>query len=219
MIYHAMNRGVARLELFHKPDDYAAFERVMGEAHEKLPIRILAYCVMPNHWHMVLWPEGDEDLTEFLRWLTHTHTQRYHAHNHTSGTGHLYQARFKAFPVQSDGHFLRVCRYVERNALRANLVERAEDWQWGSLWRRESGSVGDRALLHDWPVHRPSDWVAQVNAAHDEAELNAVRRAVRRGSPYGHPDWQTQIAGELGIDFTLNRRGRPKKQTADEVTA
>jgi putative transposase len=117
--YHALNRAVARLPLFEKEADFEAFERVLHEAHQRTPSRVLAYCVIPNHWHFVLWPKADGELTRFLRWLTHTHTMRWHAHHHTGGTGHLYQGRFKAFPVQSDAHLLTVLRYVERNAVRA----------------------------------------------------------------------------------------------------
>lgn len=121
LVYHALNRAVARLPLFEKDGDYAAFERVLALALAKHPTRLLGYCLMPNHWHMVLWPRRDGELTAFLRWLTHTHTMRWHAHYHTAGTGHLYQGRFKAFPIQEDDHLYAVLRYVERNALRANL--------------------------------------------------------------------------------------------------
>src|SRR5580698_934127 len=102
LIYHVLNRAVARLPLFQKPADYEAFERVIEEAHDKAPSDVLAYCVMPNHWHFVLRPTKDGQLTAFLRRLAHTHTMRWHAHYHTSGTGHLYQGRFKAFPVEDD---------------------------------------------------------------------------------------------------------------------
>src|SRR5713101_412578 len=95
---------------------------VLNRAHARTPIRILGYCLMPNHWHLVLWPRDDGQLSEFMRWLTVTHTQRWHAHHHTAGTGPVYQGRFKSFPVQSDEHVITVCRYVERNPLRANLV-------------------------------------------------------------------------------------------------
>src|SRR5947209_18909224 len=109
-VYHALNRAVARLLLFQKPADYDAFERVLVEALVKHRISLLAYCVMPNHCQFVHWPETDEQLTEFLRWLAHTHTQRWHAHYHTAGTGHLYQGRFKAFPVQEDEEGKEVTR-------------------------------------------------------------------------------------------------------------
>src|SRR5271155_5641953 len=118
LVYHVLNRGVGRRTLFHKPEDYWAFERVVAEAHKRIPLRILAHCLMPNHWHFVVWPQREGELSGFMQWLTHT--QRWHAHYHTSGTGHLYQGRFKSFPVKCDMHLLLVLRYVERNALRAN---------------------------------------------------------------------------------------------------
>src|SRR3974377_1539438 len=139
LVYHALNRAVARLPLFEKEGDYEAFERVMAEAMEKHPTRVLAYCLLPNHWHFVIWPREDAELTDFLRWLTHTHTMRWHAHQKTGGTGHLYQGRFKSFPVQTDEHFYTLMRYVERNALGAKLVKRAAQWRGSSVWRRTVG--------------------------------------------------------------------------------
>ena len=143
-VYHALNRANGRLPLFESPGDYAAFERVLAEAAARVPgARLLAYCVMPNHWHLALWPRADGELSEFLRILTLTHAQRWHAHRGSAGAGHVYQGRFKSFPVQRDDHFLTLCRYVERNPLRAGLVRRAERWRWSSLWRREFGGGGE----------------------------------------------------------------------------
>ena len=164
MVYHVLNRAVARLALFEKEGDYEACERVLTEALNEHPTRLLAYCLMPNHWHLVVWPRQDGELTEFLRWLTHTHAMRWHAHFGTSGTGHLDQGRFKAFPMQMDEHFYTVVRYVERNALRANLVDRAEAWRWGSLWRRSSATPEKQQLLSSWPLSEPSHWKDHVNA-------------------------------------------------------
>jgi REP element-mobilizing transposase RayT len=101
LVYHALNRAVARLPLFEKDGDFAAFERVLAEALEEHPTRLLASCLMPDHWHLVLWPQKDDELTAFVRWLTHTHSVRWHAHYHTGGTGHIYQGRFKSFPVEA----------------------------------------------------------------------------------------------------------------------
>jgi len=118
-VYHVLNRGVGRMQIFEDDDDFAAFERVLAEAiHRRPAARLLGYCVMPNHWHLVLWPRGDDDLSEFMRWLTVTHTQRWHAHRRSAGTGPIYQGRFKSFPIERDEHFLTAMRYVERNALR-----------------------------------------------------------------------------------------------------
>src|SRR5205823_14680761 len=107
-VYHALDRAAARLPLFHKDGDYQAFLRVFDEALTLYPIRVLAYCVMPNHWHFVLWPQHDRQLTDFLRWLTATLTMRWHTHYHSVGSGHLYQGRFKSFPVQTDEHLYTV---------------------------------------------------------------------------------------------------------------
>jgi REP-associated tyrosine transposase len=210
-VYHALNRAVARLPLFEKDGDYEAFERVLLLALEKRPIRLLSYCLMPNHWHFVLWPKKDHELTEFLRWLTHTHTMRWHAHYQTSGTGHVYQGRFKSFPIEADDHLYTVLRYVERNPLRANLVKRAQDWRWSSLWRRQHGDVRARAILATWPAPEPADWARRVNAAQTEAELTALRRSVARGTPYGSADWTQRTALRLGLEYTMRGRGRPRK--------
>lgn len=212
MAYHVLNRRVARLPLFDTDGDYAAFERILEEAIRRTGIRLSAYCVMPNHWHLLLWPRGDDELSETLRWLTVTHTQRWHAAHRTAGTGSLYQGRFKSFPVQSDGHFLTVARYVERNALRAGLVRRAEDWRWGSLWRQGNGNAETNAPLNDWPVPRPRDWVERVNRAETLPELESLRRSVQRGQPFGGESWQARTAACLSLESTLRPRGRPRKE-------
>ena len=137
-----------------------------------------SYCIMPNHWHLVLWPRRDGELTEFVRWLTHTHTMRWHAHYHTSGTGHLYQGRFKSFPIEADEHLYTVLRYVERNPLRANLVAKPEAWRWSSLHLRHAGDPRAAAWLHPWPIDMPADWIDWVAAPQTQAELDAVRRSV-----------------------------------------
>jgi putative transposase len=217
-VYHVLNRAVARLPLFAKDGDYAAFERVLAEAMDRHPTRLLAWCLMPNHWHLVLWPAADGQLTPLVRWLTHTHAMRWHTHYHSAGTGHLYQGRFKAFPIDEGGHLFAVLRYVERNALRAGLVRRAEHWRWGSLWQRCFGPPGSGALVHPGPEALPADWLERVNAVQTEAELEALRRSVVRGCPYGSEAWQARVAGQLGLGHTLRPRGRPKKgggQTAD----
>jgi putative transposase len=195
--YHVLNRAVARVRIFDKSLDYAAFERVLKQAKAVVPMRLLAYSILPNHWHLVLWPLRDCDLSEYLHWLTMTHTQRWHAHHHTTGTGALYQGRFRAFPIQEDDHLLSVCRYVERNPLRANLVTQAETWRWGSLWHRVHGTEGK--LLDAWPIHIPPDWVGHVQKPQSELELAALRRSVIRGSPYGEEAWRLATAKQLGF--------------------
>ncbi|HWP41498.1 MAG TPA: transposase, partial [Tepidisphaeraceae bacterium] len=160
MLFHVLNRAVGREKLFRKDSDYAAFEQIIEQVHRRLPTRLLSYCLMPNHWHLVLWPREDGELSEFLRLVTVTHTQRWHAHYQRVGTGPLYQGRFKSFPIERDEHLLTVCRYVERNPLRGGLVERAELWPWSSLWKRTNQQPQQVPWLTwpgDWPVEAPRD--------------------------------------------------------------
>lgn len=214
LVYHVLNRANARKQIFRQDADYAAFEAAMAEARERVPMRVLAWCLMPNHWHLVLWPREDGDLSSYLRLLTLTHTQRWHAAHRTVGTGHLYQGRFKSFLVQTDDHLLTVCRYVERNALRANLVRRAENWRWGSLWRYRYGDNDERALLGEWPVARPRNWAGYVNRPHSQSELEALRRSVNRGAPYGGDAWVQRTVKHLGLESTLRSRGRPRREVS-----
>ncbi len=210
LAYHVLNRRVGRLPLFEKPADYAAFEKILAEAQAQTKIRIAAYCLMPNHWHLLLWPRHDGELSEVLRWITVTHTQRWHAHHHTAGTGPVYQGRFKSFPVQTDEHFLAVARYVERNALRAKLVSRAEAWRWSSLWRRAQGDTTLTAWLSDWPVDLPNNWVRQVNRPDRATELEALRVSAQRGRPFGSAPWVRKMVTRFGLESTLRSPGRPK---------
>ena len=209
-LYHALNRGNSRAAIFRKEADYEAFERILSEGLARYPVQLFCYQLMPNHWHLVIRPSQDGEMSRFLRWVTATHTMRYHAHYHTSGTGHVYQGRFKSFPIQDDAHFLTVCRYVERNALRAELTARAEDWRWGSLWRWQQSVEPVPALLSPWPIPRSPNWVARVNEALTDRELIVLRRSAQRGSPFGDSTWIDSTAQRLGLAPTINPRGRPQ---------
>ena len=211
LAYHVLNRRVGRLPLFETPADYAAFETVLQQAVAQSGIRIAAYCLMPNHWHMLLWPRHDGELSEVLRWITVTHTQRWHANRNTAGTGPVYQGRFKSFPIQMDDHFLTISRYIERNARRAKLVRRAENWKWSSLWRRSQGKPQLTAWLSKWPVDRPRNWLTVVNDPEGIEELEELRCSVQRGRPFGNPAWVIRTAKRLNLESTLRPRGRPRE--------
>lgn len=206
LCYHVLNRGNGRARVFHKDEDYQAFIDLFAAAGLRLPMRVLGYCLMPNHFHLMLRPFGDGDISTWMQWLMTSHVRRYHAHYHSSG--HIWQGRFKSFMVQTDEHFLTAMRYIERNALRAGLVKRAEDWRYGSLYWRTAGRRLE--LLADWPVQRPRRWRETVNRPQSEAELEALRRCVRRGRPYGDDRWVTRAARRHDLQTTLRPRGRPK---------
>lgn len=214
MVFHVLNRGGGRRNLFDKPGDFLAFEQVVLETLRTRPMRVCALCLMPSHWHFVLWPERDGDLPAFMQQLTNTHVKRWQEHRHEIGYGHLYQGRYKSFPVQSDEYFYRVVRYVERNALRANLVERAEAWPWSSLsYRYREGLPGQ--ILSDWPLPRPANWTELVNEPQTESELDALRGCIKRGAPYGDQDWIATTVEQLGLESTQRPRGRPKRGFAE----
>jgi putative transposase len=209
-VYHVLDRANARLTIFEDAADFEAFETVLFQAVARTKTRLLSYCVLPNHWHLVVWPRGDGELSRFVGWLTLTHTQRWHAQRRSAGAGHLYQGRFKSFPIQEDEHLFTVARYVERNALRAKLVEQAEEWRWGSLYRWRRGSAEDRRLLSAWPLPRQANWTQHVNEPLTDAELAAVHRGIDRGSPYGSEAWCERAISKLNLETTLRPRGRPK---------
>jgi putative transposase len=207
LCYHVINRGNARAPVFHDSSDYQAFVRLIGEACTRLPLDVLAACLMPNHIHLVLQPYGDGDLSRWMQWLLTAHVRRYHRRYGSSG--HVWQGRFKAFPIQDDAHLLRVIRYVERNALRAKLVVRAEDWRWGSLAWRYAGHAASFLALP--PISLPNDWLVRVNAPESEVELAALRRSVNRGVPFGDAAWVEETATDLGLESSLRPLGRPRK--------
>lgn len=211
-VYHVLNRANSRSKIFECDGDYEAFESVLLAAVERTETRLLAYCVMPNHWHLVVWPSEDGELSRFVGWLTLTHTQRWHAHRQSAGDGHVYQGRFKSFPIQEDDHFYTVARYVERNALRARLANRAEQWRWCSLYRWLRNSSDDKDLLAPWPLARRQNWADYVNAPQTEAEVAAIHESVRRGTPFGDDLWSDDAAVRLGLESTRRPRGRPRKR-------
>ena len=211
LVYHVINRANTRAQIFHTDKDYQLFETVLAEAKELSSMRILAYCVMPNHWHLVLQPREDGDLQVFMRWLTMTHTQRFHAARKTAGAGHLYQGRYKSFLVETSPYFLQLCRYVERNPLRARMVRKAEQWRWSSLWRREKGSEQQKKLLSPWPEDMPEGYLDYVNMREPGEELKEIRYSVNRGKPYGGDSWVKRMIKKFDLESTVRNPWRPKK--------
>ena len=203
--YHLINRGNGKARVYHSDSEYSAFLHLTRRACERTPMRLLAYCLMPNHFHFVVWPHGDGDISRWMHWLLTTHVRHYHAKRGT--TGRVWQGRFKAFPIQSDDHLLTVLRYVERNALRAGLVKRAQDWRWSSL----HGSGTTSHFVHPGPLARPADWLAYVNQPLTPAEVEAVRHCIRRDAPFGGEPWVRKTARQLGLESSLRQRGRPRR--------
>lgn len=205
LCYHVINRGNAKATVFHSNRDYDAFVALMQFACERVPMRLLAYCVMPNHFHLVLWPWEDGQLSRWMHWLMTCHVSRHRLRRGT--TGHIWQGRFKAFPIQQDRHLLTVMRYVERNPLRANLVSSACDWRWSSI--AASPARDHTCLLSHSPVEKPANWPELVDKPHTEEELRSLRRCSQKSAPFGSGRWRQQIAARLGPKAALHEPGRP----------
>ncbi len=206
MVYHVINRGNGRATVFHKDGDYESFEKLIDQACQRLPVEVFGHCLMPNHFHLVVRPRRDGDLSRWMQWLMTAHVRRYHSHYQT--TGHVWQGRFKTFPVKADDHLLVVLRYVERNPLQARLVQQAEDWRWSSLYWL--GRSRRPEWLSDWPVERPRNWRWLVNQPQTDDEVHAMQCSMTRGAPYGDPAWVRRTAKRMDIESTLRPRGRPR---------
>lgn len=212
-IYHVINRANGRHTIFETPEAYRHFESLLQDAIEKRGMRLLAYVLMPNHWHLILYPRSDGDLSSFMQWLTLTHTQQYRVRTETIGYGQLYQGRYKSFIVESDRYLLTLVKYVERNPVRARLVRNVEAWRWGSGYRRFDGTSKERALLSSLPVDIPIAYRSWVNTPDKEDDLEKMRTSVSKGRPFGAPKWAERVIGKFGLELTTRQRGRPRKGT------
>jgi putative transposase len=213
MIYHVLNRANFRSRLFKEPAHYQDFLGLVEESLDFVQVRILAYCLMPNHWHLVIQPRADGDLAKFLQRITLTHTQRFHSKTRTIGYGHVYQGRYKSLPVESDRHFLTLVRYVERNAKRAALVKKAEEWPWSSAYARRYGNEKQKKMLSPWPMAEPRHYLEWLNQAQGKEEIENIRYAIKKSRPYGSEKWMSRAVAKFGLESTLRERGRPKKGT------
>ncbi len=183
-VYHVINRANGRAQIFNSEVEYSDFEGLLNEIKETYDMRILAYIIMPNHWHLLLYPKKDGDLAKSMHWLTSTHVRRHHARNRTIGHGHLYQGTYKSFLVLDDAHFLSVLKYIERNAVRAKLSKTAQSWKWGSAFRRLGMNAKAKVLLAELPVPLPNDYEKWINQAEPAEELAKIRDTVNRGVRY-----------------------------------
>jgi putative transposase len=203
-VYHVLNRGVERRKVFSQDTDYQAFRDILSDGTSRFCVRLIAYAVMPTHWHLVLWPKVDEAISAFMHWVTSVHSRHVRRSTETVGFGHLYQERFRSFPVQENRYYWKLLHYVEANPLRAGLVDRAEHSPWTSL-----GDVlcGLEPIVVEGPLPRPMDWVQLVNEPIPKEELEALRDSTRRGRPYGNREWTIEAANHLGLQRSLRDIG------------
>jgi putative transposase len=190
--YHLLTRGNRKQTIFHKSEDYQAFLAILEEAHRRFDMPLCGLCLMSNHVHLLVWPDQAYAISEYMHWVLNVHVHRYHRHYSLTGLGHLYQDRYKAFPIQDDRHLYTVMRYVEANPIRASLIDRAEDWEWSSASLRRK-PVWEDILSHDGRFQLPPNWLSIVNQSQPKDQLAALRRCARLGEPFGDPEWMERV--------------------------
>lgn len=197
--FHVMNRAVRRTILFEQDRDYDAFVTVLLESLARFAVQIISFQLMPNHWHFVVLCDWIEEISNWMHWLAGTHANRWNGAHGCRGSGAVYQGRFKAIPIQHGNSLIRVCRYVERNALRKGLVDAAENWDWSSLHSVRNNR--DLIPLAEWPILRPENWLEIVNSEDIPHELDEFRQCIRRNHPIGEPEWQHAVAPFAGLSM------------------
>jgi len=207
--YHIINRGNGRQEVFPKDQDYRPFLKLVFESLQRYPVRLHAYCLMANHFHLLVSPDKAEDLSKWMQWLMTSLVRRYHKHFGTSG--HVWQGRFKSFIVQEDSHLVTVARYIEGNPVRAGIVSSAAGWRWSS----HNDRINElRSTLSQLPIALPDEWTKYVDEPLTTTELEKLRKSVNRQAPYGEEEWQESISVVFGLGSTMQPRGRPRKNPA-----
>jgi putative transposase len=210
--FHVLNRGNHRQALFERDDEYAQFMELMSEALRRFEVELWAYCLMGNHWHLVVEVDKIEELSGWVHWICNRHVRLFHRERQELGGGHIYQGRYKSFPIQDEVYLYQVMRYVEANPVRARLVAHARDWQWSSLSRaeikRELIAV-ERPRLQPW--NRNAAWEEEVDRPMEKEPLQIIQQSIIRGTPYGAADWIDRIVKAQGLETTLRPRGRPQK--------
>lgn len=211
-IYHVINRTNGRFRMFTSDREYCLFEKIVIEGQELFDMKILAYVFMPNHWHFMLQPKNDGDLSKFMHQITNTHTRKVHAFTETEGNGHLYQGRYKSFLVSNDTYAWTLLRYIERNPVRAGLTEDPFLWRWGSAHVRVHMPASDtHIILSDLPSGLPQEYLSFIREKEKPETLERIRLSVKRECPYGVDSWVSQMIEQHKLEATIRNRGRPKK--------
>jgi putative transposase len=216
LVYHVINRGNNRQDVFHKAADFQAFLDALADLKDRKPFELYGYCLLNNHFHLLVRPTG-ASISRIMQSLLVSHTQRYHRH-YGSG-GHVWQGRFKSPVIQNDEHLLTVLRYIEANPIRAKLVKRAGDYRWTSYRAHglsEACELIDPLITYDElsPLAkvRQRKWTQMVHEPFEDPTLAAIRRSAATGLPYGDAAWVKRLARRLDLDLTIRPRGRPRKE-------
>ena len=180
-VFHVVNRGNDRRTVFRDVDDFQAFLALLRSANHRFPITLFGYCLMPNHFHLLVRPQTATALSAYMQWVSCRYACDLRRRTDTKGQGHVFQRRFWSASVDGRIGLLVVLRYIEANPLRACLIDRAETWRWSSLAERQRGS----GLAAPLPFDLPDDWLSLVNLQQRDEVLLAIRQTLlaKRGRP------------------------------------
>jgi putative transposase len=211
--YHVINRSNFKNEFNSTDSDYIEFFRIIREALEIAPVKIYAYCIMPNHWHFIMSPYEVGGIGKFIHALANKHTRRVHSRTNTTGFGPLYQSRYKSMIIDSGISFLKVLRYVERNAVRAGLVKKPNEWRWGSAWLRIFGNEKQKLILEKLPDGLYEDFgdvYKYVDLPDEQDDLKLIRNSIKKGTPFGKEKWVDKMIKSYGLESTVRNAGRQR---------
>jgi len=196
--------------IFRSDEDYSDFVDVLSESVERFESRILAFCALPKHWHLVVTPRQDGDLSKLVAWITITHSSRWHTKPKRAGLGGLYERRFRSFPIQDNASLLDVMHFVESHPLRSGLAIAAKDWRWSSAAMRANDQVDETPFLSSPPIAIPINWHDRIDLPMEREQLEKICNSIKRGAPYGDATWVQRTATRMNLESTLRPRGRPK---------
>ena len=210
---HITQRGVDRCQTFKTEEDRLTYLRLLRDNLEGAEVKLLAWCLMTNHIHLVAVPGREDSLSVLCRRVHGRYAQYFNAR--TGRTGHLWQNRFFGC-VLSPSHLWAALVYVERNPVRAGIVERAEDYRWSSAAAHVSGEDGAGILdMEWWKRQAPADWAAVVNKEDEEA-IVMLRDCTHAGRPFGEEAFVQEMAERFGRQWV---RGRPRNSPKPVITA
>ncbi|MCF7956925.1 MAG: transposase [Phycisphaerae bacterium] len=214
VVYHVMNRAVGKLKIFKRRQDFELFEEVLAQGVERFKMRLCAYCIMTDHWHLLLWPRKDEDLSEFMKWTTVTFSHRWQVSHDAIGQGSLYRGRYKSFPVQSGEYMLSLMRYIESHPVRTGCAKKAAEWPWSSFATR-ADTANKPITLSKGPVELPKQWRRMVEApgAIKKSVVEQIELSIKRGRPLGNDKWTIKTVEAFGLESTIRPIGRPRLES------
>jgi len=205
--HHVTQRGNRRQPVFFSDEDYRLYLRLLKVAVDKAGTRVWAWCLMPNHVHLILVPQTEDGLRASLAEVHRRYTA--HVNQREGWRGHLWQSRFASFPMDEEW-LLAAARYVELNPVRAGLVQRPEQWDWSSA-RTHLGLHRDGLTEAEPLLERVSDWATLLESGLEEPRLEELRARERTGYALGGTPFLERIAAATGRDLAPRPRGRPKK--------